>query len=104
MARPKKQTVNKSQAIRDALAQAGPDPSPTAIAKSLQAKGIDVSPNMVSMIKGKMKTRKSAQGKTKVFARNGAGSFGIDDVVALRELTKKLGKENLRKLVEALGD
>ena len=104
MPRPKKQTVNKSQAIRDALAQAGPDPSPTAIAKSLQAKGIDVSPNMVSMIKGKMKTQKSAQGKTRVFARNGAGSFGIDDVVALRELTKKLGKENLRKLVEALGD
>ena len=104
MPRPKKQTVNKSQAIRDALAQAGPDPSPTAIAKSLQAKGIDVSPNMVSMIKGKIKTQKTAQGRTKVFARNGAGSFGIDDVVALRELTKKLGKENLRKLVEALGD
>jgi hypothetical protein len=104
MPRPKKQTVNKSQAIRDALAQAGPDPSPTAIAKSLQAKGIDVSPNMVSLIKGKMKTQKSAQGRTRVFARNGAGNFGIDDVVALRELTKKLGKENLRRLVEALGD
>jgi hypothetical protein len=104
MPRPKKQTVNKSQAIRDALAEAGPDPSPTAVAKSLQAKGIDVSPNMVSIIKGKMKTRKGAQGKTRVFARNGAGSFGIDDVVALRELTKKLGKENLRRLVEALGE
>jgi hypothetical protein len=104
MARPKKHAVNKSQAIRDALAQAGPDPSPTAVAKSLQAKGIDVSPNMVSMIKGKMKTQKGAQGRTRVFARNGAGSFGIDDVVALRELTKKLGKENLRRLVEALGD
>jgi hypothetical protein len=99
----KKQTVNKSQAIRDALAEAGPDPSPTAVAKSLQAKGIDVSPNMVSLIKGKMKTRKGPQGKTRVF-RNGAGSFGIDDIVALRELTKKLGKENVRRLVEALGD
>jgi hypothetical protein len=104
MPRPKKQTVNKSQAIRDALAQAGPDPSPTAVARSLQANGIDVSPNMVSIIKGKMKTRKGAQGRTRVFARSGAGSFGIDDVVALRELTKKLGKENVRRLVEALGD
>src|ERR1700687_4709871 len=104
MPRPKKQTVNKSQAIRDALAQAGPDPSPTAVAKSLQANGIDVSPSMVSVIKGKMKTRKGPQGKTRVFARNGAGSFGIDEVLAIRELTKKLGKENVRRLVEALGD
>jgi hypothetical protein len=103
MPRRKKQSVNKSQAIRDALAQAGPDPSPTAIAKSLQARGIDVSPNMVSMIKGKMKAQKGAQGRARVFARNGA-SFGIDDVVTLRELTKKLGKENVRRLVEALGD
>jgi hypothetical protein len=104
MPRRKRQTVNKSQAIRDALAQAGPDPSPTGVAKSLQARGIDVSPNMVSLIKGKMKAQKGAQGKTRVFARNGAGSFGIDDVVALRELTKKIGKENVRRLVEALGD
>ncbi len=51
-----------------------------------------------------MKTQKGPRGKTRVFARNGAGSFGVDDVLALRELTKRLGKENVRRLVEALGD
>lgn len=44
MPRRKKQTVNRSQTKRDALApQAGPDPSPTAVAKSLQGKGPDPS-------------------------------------------------------------
>ena len=51
-----------------------------------------------------MKTQKGPRGRTRVFARNGAGSFGTDDVVALRELTKRLVKENVRRLVEALGD
>jgi hypothetical protein len=55
-------------------------------------------------LKKRVDRRAGLHRKTRVFARNGAGSFGIDDVVALRELTKKLGKENVRRLVEALGE
>jgi|SRR6516162_6562384 hypothetical protein len=101
MPRRKKPTVNKSQAIREALAQAGRDPSPTGVANSLKEKGIDVSPNMVSLIKGKMKAQRRG-GKTRVTTRD--GRFGVDDVVVLRELTRRLGKENVRRLVEALAD
>ena len=57
---PKKQGINKSQAVRDYL-KANPGVGNTEVAKSLTKSGIKVSPNYVATIKGKMKARRAAK-------------------------------------------
>jgi hypothetical protein len=56
MAKSKRETVNKSQAIRDAL-EAHPDKSPLEIATALKAKGLDVNAQYVSTIKSNAKAK-----------------------------------------------
>jgi len=56
MAKSKRAFVNKSQAIRDAL-QAHPDKSPSEIAESLKAKGLNVNAQYVSTIKSNAKAK-----------------------------------------------
>lgn len=51
-----KRSINKSQAIRDALA-ANPDKSPSEIAEVLKAKGLKISAQYVSTIKSGMKAK-----------------------------------------------
>ncbi len=59
--------VNKSAAIRDYLkAHKGAMPKETAAA--LQANGIDVSPQVVSMVKAKMKIKKAQRRATQAVA------------------------------------
>jgi hypothetical protein len=80
LAKSKKEAVNKSQAIRDAL-QAHPEKSPSEIADGLKAKGLDVNAQYVSTIKSNAKTkgRKTKIVKRrmpgKVPRRNGFGTF-----------------------------
>lgn len=80
MARSKREAVNKSQAIRDAL-EASPDKSPSDIAEDLKAKGLDVNAQYVSTIKSnaKAKGRKRRVVKRRKPARaqlNGLGPVG----------------------------
>lgn len=81
MAKSKRETVNKSQAIRDALL-AHPDRSPSEIAEELKAKGLDVSAQYVSTIKSnsKLKGRKRKVVTRRMpaarAARNGLGPVG----------------------------
>lgn len=81
MAKSKRETVNKSQAIRDAL-QANPEKSPSEIAEALKAKGLDVNAQYVSTIKSnsKMNGRKrSVVKRRKPMTRsshNGLGPVG----------------------------
>ncbi len=56
MAKSKREAVNKSQAIRDAL-QAHPERSPSEIAEQLKAKGLDVNAQYVSTIKSNAKAK-----------------------------------------------
>jgi hypothetical protein len=75
MAKSKREAVNKSQAIRDAL-DAHPDKSPSEIAEDLKAKGLDVNAQYVSTIKSnaKAKSRRSKLvRKGRGGARNGMG-------------------------------
>jgi hypothetical protein len=71
MAKSKKEAVNKSQAIRDALAT-HPEKSPLEIAEALKAKGLNVNAQYVSTIKSnaKAKGRKSVTRRTPGRARN----------------------------------
>ena len=70
----KKTAVNKSQAIRDALA-ANPDKSPSEIAELLKADGITITAQYVSTIKSnaKIKTRRRVVARRGRPARRGGG-------------------------------
>jgi len=70
MAKSKKEAVNKSQVIRDAL-QAHPERSPSEIAEQLKAKGLDVNAQYVSTIKSNAK----AKGLKKVVRRRKPGQL-----------------------------
>lgn len=70
MAKSRKEGVNKSQAIRDAL-QAHPDKSPSEIAEALKAKGLDVNAQYVSTIKSNAKNKGR---KTKLVRRGKAAT------------------------------
>jgi hypothetical protein len=79
MARSKRESVNKSQAIRDAL-EAHPDKSPSEIAEDLKAKGLNVNAQYVSTIKSnaKAKSRKTLVRRRKPghAGNNGLGTMG----------------------------
>lgn len=70
LAKSKKEAVNKSQAIRDAL-QAHPEKSPSEIAEELKAKGLDVNAQYVSTIKSNAKNKGR---KTKLVRRGKAAA------------------------------
>jgi hypothetical protein len=100
--------VNKSEAIRELLSQ---DPSlkvKEVIAK-LQEKGISAAPNLVYLIKGKMKGAKSERMKTKRRATKAAFSAGNQDAVATILKVKAFANEigglgALRAIVDALSE
>ncbi len=56
MAKSRTETINKSQAIRDAL-QAHPERSPSEIAEQLKAKGLDVNAQYVSTSRATQRRR-----------------------------------------------
>jgi DNA adenine methylase len=96
--------VNKSQAIRDMLGKM-PDSGPTEVAEALKKDGIKVTPNFVSMIKGKMKGGSSPKkGKRAPRATQAAnGNITLDAIKNARELVAQLGAEEAKKLVDAVG-
>jgi soluble cytochrome b562 len=88
MAKSKRETVNKSQAIRDAL-DAHPDKSPSEIAEELKAKGLDVNAQYVSTIKSNAKAKSR---RTKLVRRGRAGSRnGLGPVGAALEFIREAG-------------
>jgi hypothetical protein len=100
-----KPQVNKSEKIRELLQEMGKDASPIEIVKKLKGEGIKVAPNLVSTIKGRLfskaaERRPERQPKPRPSAE---GNLAVDDVVAVSQLAKKIGTENLKRLAEALG-
>ena len=78
MAKSRKDAVNKSQAIRDALA-AHPGKSPSEIAEDLKGKGLNVNAQYVSTIKSNAKAkgrRTKLVRRRKGMGQNGLGSMG----------------------------
>jgi hypothetical protein len=103
LAKSKKEAVNKSQAIRDAL-EAHPDKSPAEIAEGLKAKGLDVSAQYVSTIKSNAKTKGR---KTTIVRRRKAGegagrsSFGPVQA-ALHFIREAGGLEQARQALQTV--
>ena len=88
----KKAAVNKSQAIRDALA-ANPSKSPSEIAELLKADGITITAQYVSTIKSnaKIKTRRKVVARRGRPARGGALGAGMSTMDAALALIKSAG-------------
>jgi len=89
----KKSAVNKSQAIRDALA-ANPDKSPSEIAEMLKSEGITISAQYVSTIKSnaKIKTKRRVMVRRGRPARAAGGSTsGMSTMDAALSLIKAAG-------------
>lgn len=87
----KKAAVNKSQAIRDALAK-NPDKSPSEIAEMLKSDGITITAQYVSTIKSnaKIKTRRKVMGR-RGRPRGGATGAGLGTMGAALALIKAAG-------------
>ena len=107
MAKKKSGGVNKSKAIKEALA-AKPEASSKEIADALTSQGIPVTPTYVANVKSTM-NRKPGRPKGKRKGTGGAGAKAASDNVSLASLVqaKKLaaqlgGVEKARELLAAL--
>ena len=96
-----KEKVSRSQAIRDYLRTAKPsDRGPRAVSESLKAKGINVTPQLVSQVKSAISKKKSKTKRTnkasaaKIGKKNWAG---WDTWILARNLLKSVDGD----LVEA---
>ena len=110
---PTKAKVNKSAAIRELLNTMGLDASPTEVSKRLKSKGITINPNAVSTIKLEMRKRatsssngtqvtRSPQSPLKETSTKTNGHLDVNDVLWIRTLAKKVGADNLHRLVDAV--
>ena len=107
MAKKKSRGVNKSKAIKEALA-AKPEASTKEIADALTSQGIPVTPTYVANVKSTLK-KKPGRPKGKRQATRGPGAKSVSDSVSLASLVqaKKLaaqlgGVEKARDLLAAL--
>jgi hypothetical protein len=107
----KKDGMNKSQAIRDALA-ANPQKPVKEIVKDLASQGVKVTPNLVYFIKGKLKGGKKRKKRIARAAMHAvkAGANGTvkqTDAITMIRAVKELaamagGYDELKKLIDAL--
>jgi hypothetical protein len=80
--------MNKSQAIRDSLAN-DPNASPKELSAKLSAAGIKVSPTFVSMIKFKMKAKRKAGKKNR--SNQAEGLVTANDLLEAKKLADRVG-------------
>jgi hypothetical protein len=100
--------VNKSEAIREVL-RSNPDMPVKEVVATLAAKGTSVAPNLVYLVKGKVKGAKHQRMKTKRRATKAAFSAGNRDAVATILKVKSFANEvgglgALRAIVDALSE
>ncbi len=92
MARKKKATgVNRSQAIRDYLAEK-PKATPKEVVAALKGTGVDVSKALVSNVKyTKKTTKKKGSVKTVAARRLVPASLSVADLLEVKKLADQLG-------------
>ena len=89
--RPKKRTVNKSEAVRDFM-NSNPDAKPKEIAEALSKKGIKVTPQAVSTIKfnaAKKSAPKAGRRGRPAAAKN--GTVKVDSLLKAKQFAEQLG-------------
>ncbi len=100
--------LNKSQAIRDAFAKT-PDIKVRDLVANFKAQGIDIQPNLVYLIKGKLTGEKGRRRRINRNAAQVATASGNSDALATIIKVKKLagdvgGLRALKALVDALSE
>src|SRR3954462_6625778 len=98
--------VNKSDAIREALAQ-NPKAGPKDIVTLLAGRGIKVAPSLVYFIKSKAKHAKLKQKRARVAAATkGTGAPNpVELVLRVKDIAREVGGiQNLKMLVDLLAD
>jgi hypothetical protein len=106
MATAKRGEVNKSAAVREIL---GKDPStPTKdVIATLKQQGIKVHPNLVYLMKSKMRAKRRKQKREKALANGQQLGIAnpVDLILEVRRLSEKAGGiKHLKKLVDVLAE
>jgi hypothetical protein len=102
--------TNKTEAVRRALKELGPDAKPLEIQRFVKDRfGVDISTKVVSIYKAKLGKRGRRRGKPKGEAVTAApapkavkGEVTIADLRAVRKLSDRVGTRRLRELLELL--
>jgi hypothetical protein len=102
--------TNKTEAVRRALKELGPDAKPIEIQAFVRDRfGVEISNKVVSVYKAKLAKRGRRRGKPKGKAvtaapapRAGHGEVALADLRAMRELSDRVGTRRLRELLELL--
>src|SRR6266404_8004151 len=84
--------VNKSARIRDLFAH-NPDMKVREIVATLKQQGIDVAPNLVYLVKGKLKGEKSRRRMVNKAAAKVATAAGSSDALSTIHKVKKLAMD-----------
>ncbi len=85
-----KRNVNKSQAVRDYHA-AHPNATNAEVRASMAKKGIDITPNYVSVIKGQTKRAKASKKAKAPKKAQVKGGIGVSELKAAMALVKAVG-------------
>ena len=102
----KGERVNKSEAIREALAQ-DPKAGPKEIVTRLAEKGVRVAPTLVYYIKSKSKQAQRKQKRERVAAASAKTAHGnpVEVVLRVKDLAREVGGiRNLKLLVDLLAE
>jgi hypothetical protein len=103
----KKGSVNKSAVVRELLGQ-NPKAPVRDIVASMDNKGLKISPNLVYLIKAKLRSGKAKQSRQKAThaaAGNGRGGNTIELVRKVKDLASQVGGySKLKELAEILAD
>ena len=89
--RNRKGDVNKSQAIRDLVAERGNKVRPRDIIAELAQKGIEVSPALVTNVISRGTGRKTRGRRPGVAARGGSGQVSITTLLEAKRLVTEAG-------------
>lgn len=96
--------VNKSEAVREILTK-NPKTPVKEIVATLDQRGISISPNLVYLIKSKMKQRKRRQKRQRVLETTQKAGITnpIDLILKVRGLANQMGGiAHLKKLIDVL--
>lgn len=106
MARPKNDGLdkpNQAEMVRSALAELGEDAKPQKIQEYVKTKyNKELSTTLISNYKSMMKKRSGMPPGRRGRPPKGSGAIQIEDLETVRSLVRRLGSENVVRLVDVV--
>jgi hypothetical protein len=100
--------MTKREAVRRALADLGPDATPTQMQGHIREKfGIDMTPNHISTEKGNLRKHQGAakpppQASAARTVELAKPAIGLADIEAVKDLMERMGADSLKKLIDVM--